>query len=251
MQDAIRARRAVSRAFVVIAAAVGSAMATASPFRAEAQTAPADSSCNDWLDRVYRLLGLSCEKLPFSVVRGANDVAMGTLLVELTPATGVERTLWECGACTSPVRFRGGIAVATPNGITWVDSTGPHPLLDAKNVVRLLGAAADGQGTLLVVVSGADGRLSIAIADSTRRELRPLADVPPGRALPPIIPDQVRADGAMIEAHPEAGHAPLVRHGTSAKESVSPALDRKADLFFRLDPIWLPGGKVSYVKKPL
>ena len=73
--------------------------------------------------------------------------------------------------------------------------------------------------------------------------------MPAGEGLPPLMPDQIREDGAVIEAHSEAGRAPVIRQGKSAKHSVSPALDRRQDLFFRFDPIWLPKGKVGYVKR--
>jgi hypothetical protein len=81
--------------------------------------------------------------------------------------------------------------------------------------------------------------------------VRVTAEVPAGEGLPPLLPDQLREDGAVVEAHTEAGRAPLVRQGKAGRRSVSPVLDRKQDLFFRLDPIWSRGGKVIYVKRSL
>jgi hypothetical protein len=184
-----------------------------------------------------------------TVVRGQTNTVTGSVLTELNPKTGVERSLWACGECWSPVRFHGGIAVATPVGISFVDGRGAHSLVAATNIVRILGAKRDAKDLLVVAVSAPDGRRSIALADAARNEVRPEVDVPAGEGLPPLMPDQIREDGAVIEAHTEAGRAPVVRQGKSAKRSVSPALDQRQDLFFRIDPIWLPKGRVGYVKR--
>jgi len=219
------------------------------PVQLQAEETSAQSGCDSWLDVVYKFIGINCPSDKITVVRGQTEQASGSALVELSPSTGAERTLWNCTECRSPVRFRKGIAVVTPAGISLVDATGSHGLITAPNIVRILAAPADSKDELLVVASTADNHLSIATADVARNELRKRVDVPPGEGLPPLIPNQIRADGAVIEAHTEAGRAPLMRRGKGGKQSVSPALDRKHDLYFRIDPIWLPGGKVGYVKK--
>jgi hypothetical protein len=212
--------------------------------------APGGPVCDSWLDWVYERLGMGCPNDRILVVRGRSDRPMGSVLVELDPRTGVERTLWECGACNSPVRYRGGIAVATPSGITWVDSAGSHPLVSVLRLVRILGAPKDSPDKLLVVVAPEAGAgWSVALADPAQREVRVISHVPPDEGLPPLIPDQLREDGVVIEAHTEAGRAPLFRQGKGGKQTVSSALDRRQDLFFRRDPIWSPGGKVVYVKQ--
>jgi hypothetical protein len=212
------------------------------------QTSP-ESGCDSWLDIVYKQIGIGCPNDKLTVVRGQSDTGTGSVLAELDPKTGVERSLWACGECWSPVRFRGGIAIATPAGISFVDGSGAHSLIAATNIVRILGAKRDAKDLLVVVVSAPDDRRSIALADVARNEVRQEVDVPAGEGLPPLMPDQIREDGAVIEAHSEAGRAPVIRQGKSAKHSVSPALDRRQDLFFRFDPIWLPKGKVGYVKR--
>jgi hypothetical protein len=214
-----------------------------------------DKECPSFFDRLYmKYFGLACVSTASSVVRGQGVVKSGNALVELTPDTGTERTLWACTRCWSPVRFHDGVAVATPTGIVVVGTSDAHPLVTISNVARILGASRDSPDALVVVVeSGADAgaEVSIRVVDTSRGTVTAAGDhIDPG-TLPRLVPDQIRDDRSILEEGGQAGHAPLVRRADGSKRSVSPALDRKQDLFFRFSPIWLPHGKVAYVREDL
>jgi hypothetical protein len=197
-------------------------------------------TCDDWIDRIYRKIGIPCPSGAGSAVRDCVTPMWGSELVELTPATGVEQTLWACGSCSAPARYKDGVVVRTANGLTFVAHDGSQRMFAAPSIVRAIGTLTGAPDQLLVVVADPNGEMSTAVADFARGELTFQEHVP---CAPSVIPDQLATGGVVLAADTRPGFGPRLRSATSTVPASTALAHRlesggHPDMYRRMDPIF-------------